>query len=64
VQPAISKGLLDPKVAGFVFGERESEQGKGGDETRLADEGSQGQGAGRLFVARGRGTHNAPSPRV
>jgi hypothetical protein len=52
-------------MAGFVLWERESEQqGKGGDETRLAKEESHGQGAGRLFVARGRGTHKAPGPRV
>ena len=30
VQPAIFLGSIDPKVAGFVFGERESEKGKDG----------------------------------
>ena len=52
-------------MAGFVHWKRESEQqGKGGDETRLAKEESQRQGAERLGVARGRGTHKTPSPRV
>jgi hypothetical protein len=45
-----------------VFGERDSGQGKGGNETKLEEE-SEGQGAGRLFVAKGRGTHKTPSPR-
>ena len=39
------------EVVGFVVGESESEKG-GGDETGLAREESQRQGAGRLFVAR------------
>ena len=51
MHPAIFLGSIDPKVAGFVFGERESEQG-GGDEPRVAREESQRQRAGRLFVAR------------
>ena len=55
-----SKDLL--QVVGFVLGKGERE-GKGGDETRVATEESQRQGAGRLFVARGRGTHKTPSPR-
>ena len=43
-----SKDSLE--VVGFVLGKGERE-GKGGDETRLATEESEGQGAGRLFVA-------------
>jgi hypothetical protein len=42
-----SKDLLE--VVGFVLGKGERE-GKGGDETRLATEAPQRQGAGRLFV--------------
>src|SRR5215212_7178131 len=36
---------------------------KAGEEPRLATEEAQRQGAGRLFVARDRGTHKTPSPR-
>jgi len=53
VQPA-TKGQWDPKDGRFCSlgkGKR-AKQVNGGDETRLAKEESQGQGAGRLFVAR------------
>jgi hypothetical protein len=50
VQPAIFLGSIDPKGAGFVLGKGKQAE-EGGDETRLATEESQGQGAGRLFVA-------------
>jgi hypothetical protein len=52
-------------VAGFVFWERESEEGKGGDEPRIATEESQGKlkaRAGRLFCYRQ--PRKKPSPRI
>src|SRR5215208_2887661 len=46
-------------VAGFVLDRRERRWLA----KVIATEESEGEGAGRLFVARGRGTHKAPSPR-
>ena len=61
----LHKGPMGP-VAGFVFWERESEEGKGGDETRIATEESQQRNlkarAGRLFCYRQ--PRKKPSPRI
>ena len=62
MQPAIFLGLLTQRGP-FLFLRKGKQAQEGGVEPRLAMEEYQGQGAGRLFVAKGRGTHNTPSPR-